>query len=144
MGHYEVAIQDLFGTNQNGTFTIGSAVVKAPEIGVLHDGDKLTDGSAKVGFGKVKGGTSGTEKFVIKNSGKAKLTGLAITKNGTNKSDFAVPALAKTSLAAGESMTFKVTFKPSSAGKKSAAIHISSNDANESPFDIKLTGEGIK
>lgn len=144
IGHYEIAITDLFGTSQGGTFTIGSAVVKAPEIGVLHEGAKLTDGSAKIGFGSVKSGKSGTEKFVIRNSGKAKLTGLKISRNGTNKLDFSVTALAKTSLAAGESMNFNVIFKPSATGKKSAAIHISSNDADESPFDIKLTGEGTR
>ena len=32
------------------------------------------------------------------------------------------------------------TFTPSAAGARSAAIHIASNDANESPFDITLTG----
>jgi Abnormal spindle-like microcephaly-assoc'd, ASPM-SPD-2-Hydin len=143
VGYYEVAIQGLFGVSLNGTFTIGSAVVKAPEINVLLGGNKLIDGSTKLGFGTVKTGTSGNAaKFVIKNSGKSKLTGLAITKNGANKSDFTVTALAKTSLAAGDSMTFKVAFKPSSTGKRSAAIHISSNDANEGPFDIKLAGVG--
>jgi hypothetical protein len=38
------------------------------------------------------------------------------------------------------STTFTVTFTPSAAGARSAAIHIASNDANESPFDITLTG----
>lgn len=144
VGKWEVAINGLFGTGLNGSFTFGSAVVKAPEIGVSHGTSKLTDGSAKVSFGKVKTGKSSTEKFVIKNSGKAKLTGLSITRNGANKADFSIVALPKTTLSPGASMTFNVKFKPSSTGKKSAAIHISSNDANESPFDIKLAGTGAK
>lgn len=144
VGGYEVFINGLFGASVNGTFTIGSAAVKSPEINVLNDGKQLVDGTSKVGFGVVKFRKSSTEKFVIKNTGKAKLTGLGITKNGTNKGDFNVGALPKTSLAPGASMTFNVTFKPSSRGKKAAAIHLKSNDADESPFDIKLAGEGSK
>lgn len=48
------------------------------------------------------------------------------------------------SLAPGASTTFKVTFKPTAAGTRKAAIHIESNDADENPFDIKLGGEGVK
>ncbi|MES2920054.1 MAG: choice-of-anchor D domain-containing protein [Verrucomicrobiota bacterium] len=144
VGNWEVAVNGLFGTGLNGTFTFATAA-KVPEIDVLHDGDRLTDGSAKVGFGKVKiGKASPAEKIVIKNAGKAKLTGIGISKNGPDKGSFAVTALPKTSLAPGESMTVKVTFKPTSKGSKSAAIHISSNDGNESPFDIKLLGTGVK
>ena len=92
----------------------------------------------------VKLGKSATEKLVIKNSGKAKLTGLTITRTGANKADFVVGALPKTSLPAGASMTVNVTFKPGSKGKKAAAIQIKSNDADESPFDVKLAGKGTK
>ncbi len=144
VGRYEVNLSPVGPGYQIGTFTIGAAAVKAPEINVLNDGDKLTDGSAKVGFGTVKTDKSVVEKFTIKNTGKGKLTGLAITKNGANKADFTVGALPKTSLAAGASMTVNVTFKPTSKGKKAAAIHFKSNDADESPFDIKLAGTGTK
>jgi hypothetical protein len=36
-----------------------------------------------------------------------------------------------------------VTFKPSSTGEKIGKLQIFSNDADESPFDITLKGEGI-
>ena len=101
------------------------------------------DGTAKKSFGTVKVGKAGTAKiFTIKNTGTANLTGLAITKDGKQKAEFIVGPLAKTSLAAGASASFKVTFKPTAKGTRSAAIHIKSNDANENPFDIKLTGAG--
>lgn len=144
-GRYEVFLDGVFGNSQTGGFTIGGgSAAKSPEINVLKDGAKLTDGSSKVGFGVAKTGKSVTKKLVVKNSGKAKLTGLAITKNGANKADFTVAPLPKTSLAPGASMNLTVTFKPGSAGKKAAAIHLKSNDADESPFDIKLAGEGVK
>src|SRR5204862_73933 len=40
------------------------------------------------------------------------------------------------------STSFTVTFTPTAAGARAAAIHIASNDADENPFDISLTGTG--
>jgi hypothetical protein len=117
-----------------------------PDIAVQQPaGTDLTDGSSKKPFGTAKIGTKGKSKtFTIKNTGKTKLSGLSIKKSGANKGDFIVGDPEKTSLAKGASTTFKVTFKPSSKGTKNAAIAISSNDPDEDPFDIKLSGEGVK
>lgn len=119
---------------------------KLPEIVVQQpQGSDLIDGKAKRNFGKVKvGKKSKARVFTIKNTGTANLTGLAITKNGANRANFKVTRLAKTSLAAGASTTFKVTFKPNVKGRQKAAIHIRSNDADENPFDIQLTGKGTQ
>lgn len=136
------------GTNFTGMSIVWKpgAVVTNPEIVVQQPvGSNLVDGSAKKSFGTVKVGKSGTAKtFTIKNTGTANLTGLAIAKNGTNAKDFVVTAPASKTLAPGASTTFKVTFKPTAAGARSAAIHIKSNDANENPFDIKLAGQAAK
>jgi hypothetical protein len=45
-------------------------------------------------------------------------------------------------VAPGGSTTFTVRFAPTSAGLKTAALHIANNDSNENPFDITLTGTG--
>ena len=58
--------------------------------------------------------------------------------------EFTVGLPGKKALAPGASTTFKVTFKPAAAGSRIAVIKIASNDSNENPFDIKLTGTGIK
>ena len=123
----------------------GSGVL-APEIVVEQPaGSGLEDADGKKSFGTVKAGKSGKAKtFTIRNKGSAKLTGLAITKNGPNAKDFIVTAPAKSTLAPGSATTFKVTFKPGAKGTRNAAIHIKSNDADENPFDIKLTGLGAK
>ncbi|MES2657250.1 MAG: choice-of-anchor D domain-containing protein [Verrucomicrobiota bacterium] len=122
----------------------GTAFVNVPEISVKQGSPELVDGVSKLSFGTVViGKTSTVKTFTIKNTGKANLTGLAITKNGTHAADFIVTAPAKT-VAPGKTTTFKVTFKPKAKGIRNAAIHIKSNDANESPFDIKLTGAGAK
>ena len=59
-----------------------------------------------------------------------------------NSGDFRVYDLGTTSLAPGASITFAVAFTPSAIGARTAAIHIDSNDADENPFDITLTGTG--
>ncbi len=122
----------------------GTATVPAPEIVVEQPvGSSLVDGTAKKSFGTVKVGKAGTAKsFTIKNTGTVNLTGLAITKDGKQKTDFIVGPLARTTLTAGASTSFKVTFKPAAKGTRNAAIHIKSNDANENPFDIKIAGAG--
>jgi len=67
-----------------------------------------------------------------------------ISIDGTNKADFVIGKLAKKTLTGGTSTSFNVTFKPAAKGTKNAAIHIKNNDANENPFDIKLTGVATK
>lgn len=122
----------------------GTGFVPAPEVAVqFPKGSNLTDGTAKINLGKVKATKSGTAKtFTIKNLGTANLTGLKLTKNGKNAAEFIVTQPLKATLAPGASTTFKVTFKPKAKGKRVAAIHLKSNDMDENPFDIGLTGTG--
>jgi hypothetical protein len=117
-----------------------------PDIAVQQPaGTDLTDGSAKKPFGTAKIGGNGKSKtFTIKNTGNTKLTGISIKKSGPNKGDFDVSDPEKTSLAKGASTTFKVTFRPSAKDTRNAAIAIASNDPDEDPFNIKLSGEGVK
>lgn len=124
----------------------GAASLPAPEIVVAQPaGSGLVDGKAKKSFGTVKVGKSGTAKiFTIRNTGTARLMGLSVSKDGANRKDFSITAPTRTSLAPGASTTFKVSFSPAAAGTRNAAIHIKSNDKDESPFDIKLTGAAVK
>lgn len=124
----------------------GTAFVNVPEIVVQQPaGSDLVDGATKKSFGTLVIGKTGTAKaFTIKNIGQANLTGLVLTKDGKQAKDFIITSPGKAVLAPGQSTTFKVKFKPTAAGVRNAAIHLKSNDANESPFDIKLTGTGAK
>ena len=147
-GRYEIYINGIFGNSQTGGFTIGSNVVKKPEISVQQPaGSELADGkpASKRSFGSVKIGKAGKARlFTIKNTGTAALTGISVKKDGAAKGDFDVSQPAKTTLAAGESTKFKVTFSPSAKGVRKAALHIKSNDGDENPFDIGIAGEGVK
>lgn len=123
---------------------VGNVRIPLPEITVMQPaGSNLVDGSGKKSFGTVKVGSKGSTKtFTIKNTGTANLAGLSIVKSGSHKADFIAGPLQNTTLMPGASMTFKVTFKPKAKGTRSAAIRIKSNDADENPFDVKLTGMG--
>lgn len=117
-----------------------------PEITVRKpSGANLLDGMAKIRFDRVTVGKAGAaQSFTIRNSGNGKLSGLAITKAGAHASDFIVTQPSKPSLAPGAELNFKVRFKPSAKGTRTAVIRIRSNDADENPFDIRLTGAGTR
>lgn len=111
-----------------------------PEIAVEQPvNTDLVDGSASIDFGSVATGASTALTFTLRSTGSASLLNLSVTKDGTHSSDFSISAIPSV-LESGTSTTFTVTFAPSASGARSAAIHIASNDANESPFDIALTG----
>jgi Domain of unknown function (DUF1906)/Abnormal spindle-like microcephaly-assoc'd, ASPM-SPD-2-Hydin len=121
-----------------------------PEIAVERTGGvEVFNGGPEVPFGALPVGSSSRQVFTINNTGNANMSGIVITKDGSDASDFAVTSNPLTvsapggSLAPGRYTTFVVNFIPTSAGLKTAAIRIASNDANENPFDIYLTGTGI-
>jgi hypothetical protein len=82
--------------------------------------------------------------FTIENLGEESLTGLGILINGANSGDFKVTATPTSPVAGnGGTTTFTVTFAPKKSGNRTAALHILSNDSDESPFDITLTGVAL-
>ena len=146
VGRYEMNFSPVGPAFQIGTFTIGSPVVDTSEITVRQGRTNLTDGDLeKQSFGKAQIGDTGeTLVYTIKNIGDSDLTGLSLAKTGANKADFKVAALGKTTLAAGKSTSFEVTFLPKAKGKRNAVIQLLSSDADEGSFDIQVTGKGKK
>jgi hypothetical protein len=120
------------------------AGVAVPEIAVEQPARTgLTSGTASLDCGSLNlGAAPATFTFTVKNPGTANLAGLALTVNGPDHADFTVGSLGATTLAPNETTTFAVTFAPGAAGPRTAALHLASNDADENPFDIALTGTG--
>lgn len=116
--------------------------VLAPEIEVLDGLTDLVDGGSTLDLGSVNTGTSVVRTITLLNSGSADLTGLSVSITGTHAADFTRTQPTAT-LAAGEQATFDVTFTPSAAGTRSASLVIASNDSDENPFNISLTGVGV-
>lgn len=117
----------------------------APDIAVAAGGP-LTDGAGSVPLGvTIPGGTAAPVTFTITNPGLVELSGLSVSKSGAHGADFTVSDLSATSLPVGTgSATFTVTFAPSAAGVKTAALQIASNAfGTKNPFDITLTARAL-
>ncbi|MFO1481863.1 MAG: ELWxxDGT repeat protein [Verrucomicrobiaceae bacterium] len=136
----------VVATNPGGTTTSANqSITTYPDAEIVveqPDGTGLTDGSSTISFGSVAIGGSSTRTFTIRNvASTGTLTGMALSKDGAAAADYTLGTLGATSLAPGESTTFNVTFSPSSGGTRSSALHIASNDGDENPFDIVLSGD---
>ncbi|MEM7601749.1 MAG: expansin EXLX1 family cellulose-binding protein [Verrucomicrobiota bacterium] len=108
------------------------------------DGTEIADGeSQEFGF-SVDGGTSSLA-FTIRNLGSDPLTGIAITKDGPDASDFTITSSPSTTLPVGGATTFTIAFSATTTGTKSAAIHIASSSTIPAlaSYDIDLTGESV-
>ncbi len=110
----------------------GSVVV--PDIAVTP---------ANHGYGTQSVGTSVTQSFTVSNSGTDDLVVGASTLTGPNTAAFAiVSGQAGFTIAPGASSRIDVSFGPSTEGPKSVTLTIPSNDPDEDPILIPLTGTG--
>lgn len=114
-----------------------------PDITVLQPRTKaLADNRGKINFGKVRLKKRSRPKiFTVRSDGGEALAGLSVAGRGSASRDFRVTRLRVSTLAPGETSTFKVTFKPRKKGTRKAKLLIRSNDPDESPFDINLIGK---
>lgn len=131
------AATPYFRINVTGTGT-------APEIAVTDGLTSVKDGGAAINFGTtVAVGSQVVRTFNISNIGTADLVLSSIVVDGANAVEFAAGAPGLTTLAPGAATSLDVTFKPRTFGARAAVLHILSNDADESPFDIKLAATAI-
>jgi len=143
------------GTGNKLTVTSGSFTDESIEFNVTNAQPEInikqnTTGIASGGsydFGNQTSGTSSSAiTFTIENLGTAilNLTGTPIVqKSGTNASEFTIDQTSTTSAVnASSNTTFTVTFSPASQGSKSAQLSIASDDSDENPYLINLTGAG--
>lgn len=122
----------------------GSSEKPVPEISIQQPkGTELIDGKVNRSFGTAKVGKSGRSiTFYIVSAGTGDLTNVNVAVTGAQKRDFVLTKPTKTVVPAGTALSFKITFSPTATGNRSATVQVSSNDANESPYDIKLSGLG--
>jgi hypothetical protein len=123
-----------------------SAPTTVPEIAVVNSlSTNIPDGGSQA-FGTTDVAETLTQTFTVNNTGSGALNLTGITFDGANPGDFTVttaPGLSTLSATTGTT-TFVVTFKPLQSGPRSAVMHIASDDADENPFDITLTGTGTR
>ncbi len=117
----------------------------ASEIEVFGNSTTVLDGSTTTkllnhtNFGDTYfvGDPAIVKTFTVTNYGSGTLTLSNPTLSGS--ADFSVGVLSSTSLAAGASATFTVSFSSSSTGLKSASINIVNDDSDENPFDFVVS-----
>ena len=135
----------LPASDEGGLFRL-SVPVSGPEIAIEQPaGTDLADGSATVAFGNVViGAASPARTFTILNSGTAALNVSGVAVTDANAADFAVNTTGMLpSVPSGGSTTFSVTCTPAANGARTATLQITSNDSDESTFDIVLTATGF-
>lgn len=107
-------------------------------------GTGVPDGGTRY-LGNVVPGSSIDSVFTIRNTGSSgpPLTGLGITIDGADAASFSVVADPVAPVPLGGSTTFTVRFAPTIRGPKTASLRVASNDPDENPYDIALSGNGI-
>ena len=126
----------------------GTGITAAPDIAVFEgagtDGQELGDNFLTHAFPEtVVNGQSSVRTFTILNKGYLNLTGIKLSKISGYPDDFVLGAPSVASLAYGESTTFTVTFSPKASGARNTFVRVSSNDTDENPFEIKVTGNAV-
>ena len=126
-------------------------LVVVPEIHLKGNGVGIPDGNTTVSmsnhtdFGSVHvhSGTVSKE-FLVQNLGTMPLDIHSITIDGAHASDFTVTAPPSSSIVQGNNSSFTVQLNPSAVGKRTATIHISNSDSDESPYDFAIEGYGFE
>ena len=104
----------------------------------------ITLSPSAVAFGSVAVGAKGNQTVTVKNDGTTPLVLGTIALAGTDADQFLIVAAsnlcAGRTLAAGQSCTVLVRFKPKTPGVKSAKLKVPSNDPDEAPAKLSLSG----
>ncbi len=137
-------------TDNNGNSDTCNAVVtvvKSKEIDILGnvvsiaDGDTTPDTTDGTTFPSILPGGSVTNTYTIDNStGTIALDITTITLGGTGAAAYTLGTL-PTSVPAGGTATFNVTFSSTTPGSHDATLTIINNDCNEGTYDFAITGE---
>jgi hypothetical protein len=131
--------------NELGTNSGAATIFRLPNSALTIErpaGTRLPD-NATADLGSVATGASGTaHTFTARNSGAVDLTGLTFSVDGLNAGDFTVSAPSNTTVPAGGTVTFTVTFTPGAPDFRAGALHYSVS-GDSATHDLRLTGMGL-
>ena len=139
-------------TNNTYLVKVTVATGLSPEINVVGNGQSIPNNDSApstsdgTDFGSVDVATDSlTRTFTIQNSGTGSLSLTGVPNvQITGGSDFTVTLQPVSPVQIDNpTTTFQITFKPSSAGLRTATVIIPSNDANESSYQFAIRGNGV-
>lgn len=127
-------------TSAEGSSSSGEPL--APDIEVSVGGVTLTSGDPALLPDTVAVGALGpVVTITVENVGEAPLTLSGLTPSGPDVGHFSLDIMGVTPvLEVGASTTFEVRFVPLNGGIKDLLVQIGSNDPDEDPFDLVLSG----
>jgi sugar lactone lactonase YvrE len=121
-------------------------VALQPRMAIAIDSSSLSAGGTK-DLGNVQIGKTKTFTFTINNSGKSNLTLLggteAVSLSGTDQTLFSVTQPELTTLPAGGSTTFGLSFSSLAEGLRTVNVTIASNDPKAASFTFVVTATGV-
>lgn len=119
-----------------------NVTLQPPEIEVKEGSTPLASGADTVDFGtRILGSGPGVIKsFTIDNTGTGALVLNSVVVDGPQADDFIIQFMPFSPVMSSSQTIFQILFNPSSQGRRTATLHILSNDADEPSFDIQLTG----
>jgi len=160
-GSYTTTAEAFSGGTYTFTVAAGALAVGAHTLTVTYGGSStyaIATGTASVTimapvatlsptsltFGStLVGSSAATQTVTLKNSGNATLTLAGTSLTGADATSFSTSTTCLTTLAAGDSCSYIVTFTPAAAGTLTAKLSISDNDSS-SPQTVGLTGTGAE
>jgi hypothetical protein len=118
-------------------------VLTPPDIALeAPTGTAVSSGSGTLAFAQVAPGQTKDITCTVRNTGEGDLTGITPSITGTDAARFNLFSSPPSTLAAGGSANFTVRFSPTVTGTRTATLSIASNDPDENPFTLTLTGSG--
>jgi hypothetical protein len=139
--HFNKVTLNMSGPGSTGTVYYDDFLFESypPEIGLeLPEGTPIANGDPWNG-GVIVVGEPRTFPLVIRNTGIGILWDLAANIEGDDASSFALEIPPGASVNPGEQATFLLNAIPTTGGNKSASLRITSNDADENPYQIELS-----
>ncbi|MFQ5603843.1 MAG: choice-of-anchor D domain-containing protein [bacterium] len=113
-------------------------------IAILPPAPEIAVNPAQHDFGQVFVDSSALQSFVVSNRGTADLQVTDITLTGSDSAAFSIENGATPfTVLPGDSVEWVVRFQPASPGMKSTTLRLASNDPQNNPLDVSLTGEGV-
>jgi hypothetical protein len=133
-GTYTLRVYGFNAGSCNRYSLAGSSVLLNPDI---------ASSPLSHAYGNVNIGQSADRTFIISNTGNLNLNVTSTTLIGANAAEFSIQSGGGAfTLAPAATRNIVVRFTPASAGAKVATLRIQSNDPNENPLDLGLSGTG--
>ncbi|RMF59733.1 MAG: choice-of-anchor D domain-containing protein, partial [Calditrichaeota bacterium] len=107
---------------------------------------RITSSIAQINFGDVWVGEDSLTSFQIWNEGNIDLVITSLGLVGTNSDQFSLPQLPNLPITLApfaDTLELFVSFNPTTLGIKNAQIEFQSNDPNDNPYFVDLSGRGV-